>query len=108
MPAPSWEDLSAFLSLDDFATTATFTRESNGQVIPGVVGIFDERFSDAQSGGFEIAIGEPAFTCKSTDVAGLKRFDGCMIASEPGVAYQLAHDPLPDGTGMSVVSLLRV
>jgi len=103
MPAPAWENLDDFLSTDDFATTATFTRE-NGQVIPGVRVIFDEPGFNAQTGEYDIAALQPRVTCKWGDVSTLKKNDAAVI---DGIAYLLDHNPHPDGTGMAVIKLSR-
>jgi len=107
MPAPAWENLDDFLSVDDFAIVATFTRQGSGQVRQ-VRGIFDEQYVDADLGEYTMDTGEPRLTCKEADVVGLKKHDACTIAGIPGVNYELSHDPVPDGTGTAVVRLERV
>jgi len=104
MPAPDWENLDDFLSTDDFATTATFTR-AGGQVIPDVRCIFDEPFFDKDLGEYVQNAGEPRLNCKEADVATLKRHDRCTVAGVPR-QFELAHDPQPDGTGWCVVTLM--
>ena len=101
MPAPAWEDLEDFLSVDDFATVARFATVSGARA---VMGIFDEPYFNAETGEYDMATGEPRFTCKEADVIGVKRDDGCLIH---GVFYRVDHDPYPDGTGMAVVKLSR-
>lgn len=103
MPAPAWENLDDFLSTDDFAVLATFTR-AGGQVIPNVRGIFDDPTMNAETGEYDVAASQPRFTCAYTPVAALKKNDACMI---DGIAYLLDHDPHPDGTGMAVIELSR-
>ena len=103
MPAPAWEDLSAFLSVDDFATLASFTTKS-GQTIPGVPGIFDDPTMNVESGEYDMASSQPRFTCAYAPVAALKKNDECVI---DGVTYLLDHDPHPDGTGMAVLMMSR-
>jgi len=103
MHAPAWENLDDFLSTDDFATLATFTRV-NGQVIPGVRVLFDEPGFNAQTGEYDIAARQPRVTCKWRDVSALKKNDSVVI---DGVAYLLDHDPHPDGVGMAVIELSR-
>ncbi len=112
MPAPAWEDLTAFLSTDDFAILATFTR-ANGQVIPDVPGIFDEAVMNVEAGEYDMAAGSPRFTCAHAPVAALKKNDAATVYQVdargakvlPGVAYLLDHDPHPDGTGMALLQL---
>lgn len=103
MPAPAWEDLSAFLDPAEFGCLATFTR-AGGQVIPDVPGIFDDPTMNAESGEYDLASSEPRFTCEHVRVASLKKNDAVTIG---GVAYLLDHDPHPDGTGMAVLKLSR-
>ena len=101
MPAPAWEDLEDFLSVDDFATVARFTTVSGERA---VTGIFDEPYFNAETGEYDLATGEPRFTCKESDVIGVRRNDACIVN---GVPYSVDHDPYPDGTGMAVVKLSR-
>lgn len=102
---PSWERLDDFLSPKDFGYLATFTPEGGAARAP-VAGIFDEPTFDAEAGEYDFSASAPRFTCKASDVAGLKKGAACAIAGNP-VAYYLAHDPQPDGTGMAVVVLAR-
>lgn len=106
MPSPAWEDLDTFFDVDDFATTATFTKEG-GQVLPPVRGIFDDPYFDKQLGEYVMTDSDPRITCKEVDVAGVKKHDECVIASMPGKKYSVLHDPKPDGTGTCVVYLAR-
>jgi len=103
MPAPAWENLDDFLSTDDFAVLATFTR-AGGQVIPDVPGIFDDPVMNADTGEYDVAASMPRFTCAHARVAMLKKNDAATIG---GVAYLLDHDPHADGTGMAVLQLSR-
>lgn len=103
MPAPAWENLADFLSTDDFATLATFTR-AGGQVIEGVPGIFDDPVMNVEAGEYDAAVSMPRFTCAHARVAMLKKNDAALI---DGVAYLLDHDPHADGTGMAVLLMSR-
>jgi hypothetical protein len=103
MPAPAWENLADFLSTDDFAVLATFTR-AGGQVIADVPGIFDDPVMNVEAGEYDVAASMPRFTCAHARVAMLKKNDATTI---DGVAYLLDHDPYPDGTGMAVLQLSR-
>ncbi len=103
MPAPAWEDLDDFLSTDDFATTAKFSR-AGVVTVPRAVGLFDDPTFNAQTGEYDIGASMPRFTGKAADLAGIKRNDDCEI---DGVAYVVDHDARADGTGMMTVELSR-
>lgn len=103
---PAWERLDDFLSPNDFGDLVTFT-PAGGVARAPIAAIFDEPTWNAEAGEYDFVGGEPRLTCKASDVVGLKKHDGATIASAPGVAYALAHDPHPDGTGMAVVILAR-
>lgn len=107
MPSPAWEDLDTFFDVDDFATTATFTRDG-GQASPPVRCIFDDPYFDKQLGEYSGTEGDPRITCKAVDVAGVKKHDECVIASMPGRKYTVIHDPKFDGTGTCVVYMERI
>lgn len=100
MPAPAWEDLGAFLSLDDFASSATFTLAAGGALV--VAGIFDDPVVNASTGEYDMAVMQPRFTCRAADVADVRKNDQATIG---GVSYWVDHDPHQDGTGMAVVML---
>lgn len=104
MPAPSWEDLDAFLSTDDFAVEAIFIPSETGVPRAPVRVIFDEPYLNAETGEYDMASGEPRATCKESDIAGIRKNDACDIG---GVRFLLDHDPYPDGTGMACVKLSR-
>lgn len=103
MPAPAWESLGDFLSLDDFATPVRVTQADGATRTINC--IFDEPYYNAELGEYDMASGEPRLTCKESDAAGLKKHDQCVVH---GAEYELMHDPYPDGTGMAVVKLMRV
>lgn len=100
MPAPAWENLDDFLSLDDFASSATFMLADNSTRV--VVGIFDDPVVNAQTGEYDMAIAQPRLTCKAADVAGIRKNDRAVI---DGVSYYVDHNPHHDGTGMTVIQL---
>lgn len=104
MSAPAWDDIDEFLDPDDFAVVATF-RAQRGEGTPFTANVvFDEPFVDAQLGEYLMDAPRPRCTCKASDVATLKKHDTAVIH---GIALALAHDPLPDGTGMAIVELYR-
>lgn len=113
MPAPSWENLDDFLSVDDFADLATFVPSVGAQREPVPV-IFDEPYMNVETGEYDMSTGEPRITCKESDVAGIKKNDECIIKRKrpDGTlvtigTYLLDHDPYPDGTGMACVKLSK-
>lgn len=105
MPAPAWEDLDAFLSLDDFGVPAVFIPDKGeGAPRDPVPVIFDEPYFNADLGEYDMSTGEPRVTGKEVDFAGLKKFDVCIVAD---VRFTLDHDPKPDGTGMAIITMSR-
>lgn len=103
MPAPAWENLDDFLSPDEFADLATFSRHD--QVIAkDVPGIYDDATMNVEAGEYDMAASVPRFTCAHARVAMLKKNDSAVIGGE---AFLLDHDPRADGTGMAVIELSR-
>ncbi len=100
MPTPAWDDLSTFLSVDDFAVEATLTRQDGDARV--VIGIFDEPYLNAQLGEYEMDTSRPRFTCKESDVVGVLRGDMVHIN---GRVYDVLSSAQPDGTGMAVLEL---
>lgn len=103
MPARPWENLNDFLSPDEFADLATFTRQ--GEVIAkDVPGIFDDPAMNVEAGEYDMSVSDPRFTCAHDRVSMLKKNDATVIC---GVVYLLDHDPKTDGTGMAVLKMSR-
>ena len=100
MPSPAWDNLDAFLQVDDFASVARVTPQ--GGVSRDLTGIFDEPFFNTQIGEFELDASQPRLNCKAADVADLKAKD---LVEINGQAYYLLTNPQYDGTGMAVLSL---
>lgn len=100
MPHPDWEDLSEFFDLDEFATTATITRD--GEEIGEVLGIFDDPNEVAALGEYEHDHPVPRFTCREVAVSTLRRGD---VATIEGRAFTLAQEPKRDGTGIATLIL---
>jgi hypothetical protein len=100
---PAWEDLSEFFDTDEFAVTVNFVR-ANGTALPPVIGNFDDPAEMCETGEFMAQIRQARFTCPSSAVAVLKRGDTATVAT---VRYILDHDPVPDGTGLSVVLMSK-
>lgn len=103
MPALAFENPDDFLSTDEFATTATFSR--GGKVIAAdVPGIFDDPTMNAELGEYDMNASAPRFLCVHAKVAMLKKNDEAVIG---GTAYLLDHDPHADGTGWATVMMSR-
>jgi hypothetical protein len=103
VPAYAWENPADFLSTDEFATTATFSR--GGKVIAtDVPGIFDDPTLNVEAGEYDMNSSAPRFTCEHSRVAGLKKNDEAVI---DGNAYLLDHDPHADGTGFATLTMSR-
>jgi hypothetical protein len=100
MPAPSWDNLDAFLSTDDFALEVTVTTREG--VSRSIRGIFDEPYMNAQIGEYEADSSDPRLTCKASDVADLRGKDSVVIG---GRTYYLLTDPQLDGTGFAVLHM---
>jgi hypothetical protein len=103
MPSPAWEDLDAFLQIEDFATTAVFTLLDSST--REVVGIYDDPYLNAQLGEYQTDTSEPRFTCKEADTAGIQRKCTAVIH---GRTYDVMSYPQQDGTGMAIIRLTLV
>lgn len=103
MSASAWENLDDFLSPDEFADLATFTRHDD-VIAKDVPGIFDDPQMNVEAGEYDMNVSDPRFTCAFARVAMLKKNDAAVIG---GVAYLLDHDPKSDGTGLAVLKLSR-
>ena len=102
MPSPSWENLDAFMSLDEFALTA-IVWVSEG-VSREVVGIFDDAYFDAQLGEYRLDTSSPRLQSRASSLAGIVR--GNLITIE-GAEYLALGVPQFDGTGMATVELVK-
>lgn len=100
MPAPAWEDLDAFLNVDEFAVTATVHLQ--GGTTRAVRGIFDDPYLNAELGEYEFDTNRPRLTCKESDVIGVLRGDTVVIGSK---TYDVLSTANPDGTGMAVLEM---
>lgn len=104
MPTPSWDRLDNFLQPNDFAVTAIVTMQAGGTRT--VRGIFDAPYLNADLGEYDADLDEPRFTCKFSDVAGIKRGDYLTIPGETS-QFDVLREPMADGTGMAVLRLAR-
>jgi len=99
VPAYAWENPVDFLSTDEFAFTATFSRGGN-VLAKDVPGIFDDPTLNAESGEYDMNSSAPRFTCAYDRVRMLKKNDEVVI---DGATYLLDHDPHSDGTGFAQI-----
>jgi hypothetical protein len=102
VPSPSWENLDAFLSLDEFAVTAIIW-VSEG-VSREAVGIFDDPYLDSQLGEYRLDTSSPRFQSRASSLVGIER--GNRITIE-GAEYLALGVPKSDGTGMATVELVK-
>lgn len=112
MPSPSWENLDDFLADDaagGFAVPAAIYLYGVAQ--PRIVtGIYDDPYLNAQLGEYEADTSEPRFTCKETDVVGVKRGDywqqlDSRTRQPVGPRLNIMTEPQSDGTGMAILRM---
>lgn len=102
MPAPAWEDLDAFLNVDEFAITATVSLQDG--TTRAVRGIFDDPYLNAELGEYELDTNRPRLNCKESDVLGVARGD---VVEIDGQAYDVLSAPHSDGAGMAMLEMAR-
>lgn len=109
MPAPAWEDIGAFLRLQDFAVAAQHRPGGNGAPRE-VVGIFDDPVEVAafnagrgarRRGEFEIETPVPTFRLKADDAVGIQRLDTLTVDGRVWDVLAVKTD----GHGMATVEL---
>jgi len=96
-------DLLAMLDLNDFAVSATYETTISGVPITSapINGIYDDAYFDIVDGNNAVESSQPAFTCRTVDVANVKHGDLLTINS---VVYTIVGNK-PDGTGQTVLPL---
>lgn len=92
-------ELEVFFSADDFGVTATYT--PLGGSASNVKGIFDNEFFEAAVGEVGVAIQQPRFVCRSSDISAAVEGDALTVNS---VAYTI-RVVQPDGTGVTTLVL---
>lgn len=107
MPTPFWEDLDAFLDLDDFAVPAVIQLQGGGQVSLAV--IFDNPYVEGDLGDASTRDEvRPVATCKEALVGAVRRGDTITIQFPRGPrTFDILTAPQPDGTGTSRIVLAR-
>lgn len=111
MPAPSWEDLDAFLqdeTAGGFAILAVISLHGAGT--RELHGIFDDPYLNADLGEYEADTSAPRFTCKEIDVVGVGRGDywqqlDAKTKLPIGARYNIMTDPQSDGAGMAILRM---
>ena len=98
MAVETADERAIFFNVDDFGVAATY----NGGTVNG---IFDNEFFEADAGGMvAVAIQQPRFLCRTSDVSAAAEGDGIVINS---VSYVI-RVVQPDGTGMTTLVLEEV
>ena len=92
-------ELEVFFSADDFGVTATYT--PLGGSASNVKGIFDNEFFEAAVGEVGVAIQQPRFVCRSSDISTAVEGDALIVNS---VDYTI-RVVQPDGTGVTTLVL---
>lgn len=92
------ENLDVFFSSLD-SQEVTFTLSSG--IRKTIRGYFDNAFFDTQIGETAMDTTQPRFTCKATDLVGIVRENGVVIAGKNFSVVQIQ----PEGTGLAVVAL---
>lgn len=100
MPSPAWEDLSAFLNADEFATTVTLRLQDGTE--RQITAIFDDPYLNAELGEYEFDTNRPRLTCKESDVLDVTRGDEVLI---DGKTYDVLAGPQSDGAGMAMLEM---
>jgi hypothetical protein len=103
MAVETADELAIFFAVDDFGVAATYTPSGGSPVT--VNGIFDNEFFEADAGGtVAVAIQQPRFQCRTSDVASAAEGDAITINS---VSY-IIRVVQPDGTGVTTLVLEEV
>lgn len=92
--------LGFFFNTNEFGTKATWTPNNGGPM--DVVGIYDDPYISASAGGMvEFSATSPTFMAKTSDFNGVAYGD----ALEVGSKSYLVIEVMPDGTGMTTLTL---
>lgn len=93
-------ELAVFFDADDFGVAATYTPSGGSPAT--VNGIFDNEFFEVEAGGeIAVAMEQPRFTCRTSDVSTAAEGDSITINS---TAYTV-RVVQSDGTGVTVLVL---
>ena len=92
--------LGFFFSVNEFGTEAKWKQSGSSYV--KVVGIYDDPYISASAGGMvEFSATSPTFMAKTSDFNGVAYGD----ALEVGSKSYLVIEVMPDGTGMTTLTL---
>lgn len=104
MSAESAADRAAFLSVDDFGVTATYTPAAGG-ASSSVTGIFDAAHLSVDLGAaVPVSSTNPVFHCRSADLSDGGTENDTLVIN--GATYKV-RDVQPDGTGMTMLELQK-
>lgn len=93
-------ELAVFFDADDFGVAATYTPSGGSPAT--INGIFDNEFFEVEAGGeIAVAMEQPRFTCRTSDVSTAAEGDSISINS---IAYTV-RVVQSDGTGVTVLVL---
>lgn len=92
-------DLDTFFDLDEFAVLGLWKRDGKDPV--EVAGNFDRKTEFTAVGNTDIESFVPAFTCKASVVAGIKKGDTLVI---DGDEFRVRKED-PNGYGVSIIYL---
>lgn len=93
-------ELAVFFDADDFGVAATYTPSGGSPAT--INGIFDNEFFEVEAGGeIAVAMEQPRFTCRTSDVSTAAEGDSITINS---IAYTV-RVVQSDGTGVTVLVL---
>lgn len=96
-------DRALFFSVDDFGVAATYTPDGGSPVT--VNGIFDHEFYAADAGGtVTVAIEQPRFMCRTSDVSAAAEGDALTVNSTNYTIKVVEAD----GTGITMLVLEEV
>ncbi len=100
MAVETASELAVFFETDDFGVAATYTKQGGSPAT--VNGIFDNEFFEVETGGeVAVAMEQPRFACRTSDVSTASEGDSITINS---IAYTV-RVVQSDGTGVTVLVL---
>lgn len=103
MPVETTADRLEFFDADEFGVAVSYTVDGGSPVT--INGMFDNAMSFNQLGEAGIVAAAPSLTVRTSDLpSGSGEGDAVTIN---GIPYQVAADPLDDGTGITELTLER-